>query len=292
MSSSKIPHQRQLAPTPHKGSAKSFKAQRRLASTANILLTPSEIRQEAKSPRERLLWDLRQRGCCLREVAEMLGITRQRVSQIETRMIRRAVLSRSNAGSTKAGLRKIVWKKNASYVHVLTFHEFERRRDALNARYAARLKRILKRLQRWKKADLLEPTPSSLFRKVWPLVERYGDKPFHFSKLVDDFPVLAREPHLPQLLSRLRRKGLLRRVGTVQLDSHNLPEVLMARTRLEESAATQIDKLATQWALKLRELQFRYRSVNSDQSLHNQLREIVPQRSRPIDIEPVLQPSQ
>ncbi len=245
---------------------KSFKARRRVASTGNILLTPSEIRHEAKSPRERLLWDLRQQGCCLREIAETLGITRQRVSQIETRMIRRAVLSKSATGGAKANPRKMVWKKNASYVHLETYRDFERRLDALNARYEARLKRIVKRLHRWKKANLLEPNPSSLFRKVWPSIEHYQDKPFHFSKLIEDFPALAREPYVAQLLSRLRRKGLLRRVGTVQTDSHNLPEVLMARTRLEESAATQLDKLATQWALKLRELESRYRSLRPAQA--------------------------
>ncbi len=283
--SSKAPRQRNQPATPGKKSPasapprkrrKSFKAQRRVAPTGNILLTPSDIRREAKSPRERLLWDLRQQGCRLREIAETLGITRQRVSQIETRMIRRAVLLKSEAGRANVDPRKIVWKKNASYVHLETHRDFERRLDALNARYEARLKRIVKRLHRWQKANLLGPNPSSLFRKVWPLVESYRDKPFHFSKLSEDFPILARELHLPQLLSRLRRKGLLRRVGTVQLDGHNLPEVLMARTRLEESAATQIDKLATRWALKLRELESQYRSFRPAQSRQNQPRELLP----------------
>ena len=279
--SSKIPPQQRLASKPGKSSFQSFKAHRQRTSTSNIVLTPSEIRREAKSPRERLLWDLRQQGRSLKEIAEMLGITRQRVSQIETRMIRRAVLSRSSGGGTKAGLRKIVWKKNASYVHLETYHDFERRLYALNARYEARLKRIVKRLHRWKKANLLGPTPSSLFRKVWPLIERYGDKPFHFSKLLEDFPILAREPHLPQLLSRLRKKGLLRRVGAIQLDSHNLPEVLMARTRLEESAATQIDKLAVRWALKLRELDSKYRLVLSDY-WRNQIQEAFPNEDQSV----------
>ncbi len=284
--SSKTPHQRNprskpakkpsTGATPLRKRRATSGGRSRAAALGNIRLTPSEIRGEAKSPRERLLWDLRQQGCSLKEIAKMLGITRQRVSQIETRMIRRAVLTKSAAVEAISSPRKIVWKKNASYVHLETYHDFERRLDALNARYEARLKRILKRLHRWKKANLLGPTPSSLFRKVWPLIESYGDKPFHFSKLLEDFPILTREPHLPQLLSRLRRKGLLRRVGAVQLDSHNLPEVLMARTRLEESAATQIDKLAAQWALKMRELQARYRSVRPTEALRNQLLEITP----------------
>src|SRR5208283_5807208 len=123
---------------------KTLTAYRPEDSAGNIRLTPSEIRQEAKSPRERLLWDLRQQGRCLREIAAMLGITRQRVSQIETRMIRRAVISKSGLRNASAGPRRMVWKKNVNYVRIFTFHEFERRLDALNARFKARLRRILK----------------------------------------------------------------------------------------------------------------------------------------------------
>ena len=243
-------------------------SQSRQLTADNLRLRPSEIRQEARSLRELLLWDLREQGYCLREIAGVLGITKQRVSQLETGMIRRAVIAKAKAFDATSNPRKIVWKRNTSYVDLMTYDDFEKRVDALNARYEAQLKRILRRSHRWQTAGLSEPSRSTLFRKVWPLIERYRDQPFNFSKLVEDFPVLARQPHLRQLLSRLRRQGLLRKVGAVRIESHNLPEVLMARTALEESVATQIEKLTSVWGRKLRELEagYRFYSSQSDSS--------------------------
>ena len=192
--------------------------------------------------RELLLWDLREQGYCLREIAGVLGISRQRVNQLETGMIRRAVISKSRTSNPFLDPRKMVWKRNTWYVKLLTLKELEKRIDALNARYEAHLKRILKRFY-WRQMTWVRhgPCPSTLFRRVWPLIERYQEKPFNFSKLIEDFPALAQEPHVSQLLSRLRRHGLLRRVGSVRMVDHNLPEVLMVRTSWEESAATQIE---------------------------------------------------
>ena len=244
-------------------------------------LTPSEIRQEARSLRELLLWDLREQGYCLREIAGVLGITRQRVSQLETGMIRRAVIAKSKAFNPILDPGKIVWKRNTSYVKLVTFQEFEKRVDALNARYEAHLKRILKRFY-WRQMTWArhQPSPSTLFRKVWPLIERYQEKPFNFSKLIEDFPALAQEPHLSQLLSRLRRQGLLRKVGSVRKASHNLPEVLMARTSWKESAATEIEKLASVWSRKLLELEARYQSIRPNQALRGHIREILHRQDR------------
>ncbi len=251
-------------------------------------LTPSEIRQEARSLRELLLWDLREQGYCLREIAGVLGITRQRVSQLETGMVRRAVISKSRTFNPLLDPGKIVWKRNTSYVKLVTFQEFEKRVDALNARYEAHLKRVLKRFY-WRQITWArkEPSPSTLFRKVWPLIESYQEKPFNFSKLIEDFPALAQEPHLSQLLSRLRRQGLLRRVGSVRMVSHNLPEVLMARTSWKESAAMQIEKLALVWSRKLLELEARYQSIRPNQTLRGHIREILHRQDRPtLDFDP------
>jgi hypothetical protein len=246
----------------------------------NLRLTPSEIRLEARSLRELLLWDLREQGYCLREIAGVLGLTKQRVSQLETGMIRRAVIAKAKAFGATSNPRKIIWKRNTSYVDLITYDDFGKRVDALNARYEAQLKRILRRSHRWQTAGLSEPSRSTLFRKVWPVIERYRDKPFNFSKLVEDFPVLAREPHLRQLLSRLRRQGLLRKVGSVRIESHNLPEVLMARTALEESVSTQIEKLTSVWGRKLRELEVGYRSIRPNQTLRDHIREILRHQGR------------
>jgi hypothetical protein len=251
------------------------------ATPGNLRLTASEIRQEARSLRELLLWDLREQGYCLREIAGVLGITRQRVSQLETGMIRRAVISKSRTFNPFLDPRKLVWRRNTSYVKLVTFQEFEKRVDALNARYEAHLKRILKRFY-WRQMTWTRhgPSSSTLFRKVWPLIERYQEKPFNFSKLIEDFPALAQEPYVSQLLSRLRRQGLLQKVGSVRKASHNLPEVLMARTSWTESAATQIEKLASIWSRKLLELEARYQSIRPNQTLRDRIREILRQQNR------------
>jgi hypothetical protein len=261
---------------------KRFKAPARANSkTSNTLVTPSEIREEAESLRELLLLDLREQGYRLREIAGVLGLSRQRVNQIETRMIRRAVMAKIYGANRNPG--RIVWKKNAAYVQFVTFYEFERRLEALNAFYEARFKQILRRLHKCERGKISETSRLSLFGKVWPFVERYRNEPFHFSKLIADFPILAHEPHVSQLLSRLRREGLLRRVGSLRVENHNLPEVLMVRPRLEASAAEEIEKLASVWGRKLHELQARYRygSIRPNQSLRNHICAILRNRNLP-----------
>jgi hypothetical protein len=292
---SKAPDQRHfICANPAKEIAPSLDPRVRNARSSRVVGTPltatlsdprlaaSEIRREARSLRELLLWDLREQGYCLREIAGVLGLTRQRVSQLETGMIRRAVISKSRTFNPFLDPRKIAWKRNTSYVKLVTFQEFEKRVDALNARYAAHLKRILKRFY-WRQMTWTRhgPCPSTLFRKVWPLLERYQEKPFNFSKLIEDFPALAQEPYVSQLLSRLRRQGLLRKVGSVRKASHNLPEVLMVRTSWEESAETQIEKLASVWSRKLLELEARYQSIRPNQALRGHIREILRKQDRP-----------
>jgi DNA-binding transcriptional ArsR family regulator len=269
-----------------------FKAPGRIDSkAADTLVTPSEIREEAESLRELLLLDLREQGYRLREIAGVLGLSRQRVNQIETRMIRRAVMAKLYGANRNPG--RIVWKKNAAYVQFVTCYEFERRIEALNAFYEARFKQILRRLHKCQQGKISPTRRLSLFGKAWPFIERYENEPFHFSKLIADFPVLAHQPHVSQLLSRLRREGLLRRVGSIRVENHNLPEVLMVRPRLEASASEQIEKLASMWARKLQELQARYRdgSIRPNQSLRNHICAILRNRSRPtFDFEKALEP--
>jgi len=269
---------------------KRFKALGGVNSTAGkILLTPSDIREEAESLRELLLWDLREQGYRLREIAGVLGITRQRVSQIETRMIHRAVIAK--ICSPTLDPRRIAWKKNASYVQLVTSHNFERRLDALNAFYGASLKRIVKRLRKFQKGKMVESHRSSLFAKVWPYIERYEDEPFSLSKLITDFPDLAREPYVSQLLSRLRSEGVLRTVGSVRLEKHNRSQVLMVRTGFEASVSGEIDKMASLWGMKLQELEasYRYRSIRPNLSLRDHIRAILRNRTGPtLDFEKAL----
>lgn len=247
----------------------------RPANAQPISVTAQEIRLEARSFRERLLWDLRQQGYRLREVAELFGVTRQRISQMENDLIRRALFTKAELCDATPSHPRIAWKKTVACAQVVTFDDFQRRVDAVNSQYEARLQNILKRFGGWRKADLLESSQRTLFSKVWPIIQSYEGTPFSFSKLVADFPILAQETYLRQLLSRLRREGILRKVGLVREDHHNLPEVLMTRTPWEELASTHIEKLACEWQLRLQELQARFRPIRSNQSLRKHMFEII-----------------
>src|ERR1019366_2108041 len=185
-------------------------------------LTSSEIRGEAKTLREQVVWNLREEGYRYREIAELLRITKQRVSQIERQLILRAIASKSKRDHLLDGNPKAVRWKAKSRVRRITFDDFARHLEALNGYYEPQLQRILNRgYNRQRFCTRAKSPVSTLFWKVWPLIE--------LSRLIGDFPSLAQQPYLPQLLSRLRRRGLLRKVGSVRIEGHNLPEILMAQ---------------------------------------------------------------
>ncbi len=212
-------------------------------------------RSDAETPnlREQVIWNLREQGYRDREIAEVLGITRQRVSQIERRLIARATAAKSSRNHLADPAPKGLRRHAKVRVHAVTSEDFERRLNALNRYYEPQLLRLLEggcNRQKSSTRSALSP----LFWKAWPLIEHYQLQPFSFSMLVGDFPVLAGEAHLAQLLSRLRKKGLLRQVGTVRIEGQNLPEVLMAQTPIEDYLAPRIDKLVAIWAYQLRRL--------------------------------------
>jgi len=237
--------------------------------------TSSEVREEAKTLREQVIWELREQGYRFREIAQLLGITKQRASQIERQLILRAMASKRKRPGPVGGRRKGVRWKAKSHVRRVTPDDFSRRLDALNGYYEAQLHRILKRGYNQQRFHIrAESSLSTLFWRVWPLIEMYEFKPFSFSKLTGDFPSMARQPHLTQLLSRLRSKGRLGNVGSVRMEGHNLPEVLMVQIPIEQYVAPKVEKLAVKWSLKLEQLQCTYlpsRQVRSIESLQKYL---------------------
>ena len=238
-------------------------------------LTSLEIGSAAGTLREQVIWNLREEGYRDREIAELLGITKQRVSQIEHQLILRARGAKSKWENSPDGPAEIVRWKVERPVRTVTIDEFERRLDAVNGYYEPQLQRILKRGYNRQKICARAKNPlATLFWKVWPLIETYELERFSYSRLIDDFPSLAEHPHLPQLLSRLRKKGLLRSVGSVRIEGQNPPEVLMAQTPIEQYMAPEIEKLVVKWIGKLEHLKSTYRANRIDcsmQSIRSQL---------------------
>jgi hypothetical protein len=150
----------------------------------------------------------------------------------------------------------------------ITKEEFASRLDAINSAYQAKFDRILER--KYKRQQFFLRCSGTYetteFWKLWPLIERYNRKPFSFSKLIADFPQLAHQSHLPQLLCRLRRTALLQRVGVVKVRGHNLPEVLMAEAPIEEHVAATIERMVQRWSSKLLGLQHAYRPTRQSGS--------------------------
>ncbi len=232
--------------------------------------TPSETGERVESLRDRIVWDLRQQGYRFREIAELMGITKQRVSQIERRLIQRARSAPKKTRGLAAGPPRAIGKKEESRIRSVTSEEFNRRLDALNRSYENQLNRILARgYNRQRIHTRGHHRASTLFQKVWPLIELYELRPFSFSKLVGDFPSLARQPHLPQLLCRLRTRGQLRKLGSIRIEGHNLPEALIAEAPIEQYAAPCIEKLVVRWSRKLEQLRCSYSATRPAQSIQS-----------------------
>jgi predicted transcriptional regulator len=218
----------------------------------------STIATNPPTLRERVIRELRNEGYRLKEIAELLGITIQRVSQIERQMmVRRDGVNRRD-GAGKLTPRRIKTTEN-----------FAKRLDSINSSYEACFDSILRRTYKRqhhldKRAKRFE---SSLFLKLWPLIELYRGNPFSFSKLLEDFPQIAKEHHLRQLLCRLRRIGLLKTIGLMRVTGHNLPEVVMVEAPLEQQAADSIERLVVRWTKKLQQLQWEYRFARPARSL-------------------------
>ena len=252
-------------------------ASQRRSTTSGPALSESETPAEAPNLREQVIWSLREQGYRDREIAEVMGITRQRVSQIERRLVARAMAAKTSRNHLAVGAPKALRRHAKVRVHAVTSEDFERRLNTVNRYYDQQLQRLLKGGYNRQKSSARAPM-SPLFWKVWPLIEGYQLAPFSFSKLLGDFPALAQEAHLAQLLSRLRKKGLLQAVGSVRVKGQNLPEVLMAQTPIEKFIAPKIQKLVAGWARDLKHLNSTFcpdlpanRLARSTESIRNHL---------------------
>ena len=221
----------------------------------NNLSISLEIPPNDLCVRKWLISDLRRKGYRLREIGALLGLTRQRVYQIERRLVRR---SASKHPKAKKYLRTISRAPAAdSMRRILSAVEYNKRLDELNQRYERQLQRILHVSYKRPRSHTAKSAPT-LFWKVWPCIERYGFRPFSFSHLISDHPALAREPLLAQLLSHLRKQRMLKKVGLERAPGHNLPEIIMVQASLEEYVAPIVEKLAARWSVKLSEFQRTY----------------------------------
>ena len=229
------------------------------------------IRENATTLRERVIGDLRREGYRFREIAELLGISKQRASKIAGRMIVRV-----NVARMKKHHRAVNWRKS-QFVRGITDDEFARRLETVNRNFEARFDSILN--QTYKRRGFLDKCAEAprytLFTKLWPLIELYGKRPFSFSKIVRDFPRLAKEPHLSQLLFRLRKTGLLEKVGSTRAEGHNRPEVLMVERPIEQIAAGRIEEVVVRWSKKLNQLRRDYQTTRPVQPIQSLRRSLI-----------------
>ena len=94
--------------------------------TKPLRLEASEIRAAARNLRELLLWDLREEGYTFREIGELFGMTKQRASQLERKMILRAG-ARANQGQRQSSRLqpKSLFNGPRNWLRTITKEEFE-----------------------------------------------------------------------------------------------------------------------------------------------------------------------
>jgi transcriptional regulator with XRE-family HTH domain len=211
--------------------------------------------------RERVLRDLRNEGYTFREIAQLLGISRQRANQIEKRIRRRAVQGDRpiNAGRQQ-GIR----------VRPITSEEFANRITAINKCYQDRFETILRgsyRTRQSRNERVCKTSSTCLFGKIWPLIQSYQGKSFSLSKFINDFPALSDEPYLPQMLCRLRGTGFLLNLGRIRIKGQCVPEILVAEAPLEHRAKRAVETIARSWSKKLQELARSYRPTRPARSI-------------------------
>jgi len=230
-------------------------------------LTPALIRKQTRTFREQVLCDLREEGYSFSQIAEILGVSRQRASQLEGVLVRRALAARSKKSKLARPV-ELTWRETPRALRRVSADVFYKRLNGINTRYEIQFDRILKdQFRRRKFGRGVRPELSTLFSKTWPLIKSYQGSAFNFSKLVGDFAVLVDEPHLSQLLSRLRAKGFLRKVGTVRVGHHNLPEIFMVEVPVDQHAAFLLEELVLRWSRGLSQLEASWRIAESTQSL-------------------------
>lgn len=223
---------------------------------------------KAYKVRDLVLLQLRQDGYPLSEIANLLGFSRQRAAQIYRRLVDEASTEWQHPTIRTLAVSRST--RRAS-VHAVTDRDFSRRLERLNNYFEARVRRVLKHLHKRQLLNVRRRYISTtMFWRVWPLIEAYEGKPFSFSQLVADHPELLQEKHLAQFLSRLRRKGLLAKAGLLRFSGHNLPEVLMVERPQEQTCSRFLEPLFSRWSRELRRIDARFRVRNS-QSLRQDL---------------------
>jgi hypothetical protein len=235
-----------------------------------IRLAPSEVRATAKNLRELLIWDLREEGYTFREIGELFSMTKQRASQIDRKLILRAT-AHSLKGTSAAPRPHLqsIRSTPTIWIRTITREEFEDRLARINQDFERQFAKIIERDYKRQRMPAREGAARERteFRRIWPYVEAYEKRPFSFSNLVADFPQLSGEPYLAQLLSRLRKTGLLQKVGMVTAVGHNHPEVLMVEAPIEQHAAAAIERLTAKWSAQLRRLQMLRRPNRPNRSI-------------------------
>src|ERR1700683_401844 len=151
--------------------------------------------------RERVLGDLREEGYTFQEIAQLLGITRQRADQIEKRIGRGRNPAKSRTKTQERNWFEGSAKKQPGRVRVITPEDFARRLAKINRYYEERVDLILSgRLKARRQTDhgCIKNRSTDLFEKVRRGIRRYKGEPFHLSELVGDCPELVGELYLPQ----------------------------------------------------------------------------------------------
>src|ERR1700722_16280661 len=171
--------------------------------TKPLRLEASEIRAAARNLRELLLWALREEGYTFREIGELFGMTKQRASQLERKMILRAG-ARANQGQRQSSRLqpKSLFNGPRNWLRTITKEEFEGQLAKINHLYQQQFIRIVQRSYRRKHlSDRPDGANSaSEFWRVWPFVETYQRQPFSYSRLVRDFSHLRKIPRLAQFV--------------------------------------------------------------------------------------------
>ena len=227
---------------------------------------------KARKVRDLVLLELKQNGFPLSEIATLLGFSRQRAAQIHRRLVGEGPATWEQLSSRGTSIGSL---SRRATIHTVTTSDFAGRLERLNAYFESRVRRVLQHLYKRQLLNVRQNYISTtMFGRVWPLIERYRGKPFTFSQLVADHPELIEEKHLAQFLSRLRRKGVLANAGSLRFSGHNLPEVLMVERPREETCSRFLEALFSHWSRELQRLDARYK-IRDGQSLRRDLLAVI-----------------
>jgi hypothetical protein len=228
--------------------------------------------------REHVVADLRREGYTFREIAQLLGISRQRADQIEKRIARSESLTKSSTKRPRRSHAKDVACKRPRRVRVITPEEFAHRLLEINSYYEERIDLILSGGSKAKNPaehQEIKSRANGASEKLRRFIRHYDGEPFHLAQLVSDFPELADESYLSQKLCQLRRRGVLRKLGSIRVEGQIVPESLLAEAPGENYATKAIEVVAQRWSKKLLDLAKHYRPTRPATTFHQVRRHFV-----------------